>query len=194
MRRYFLRKGDRSTSGGVIVDGFETCHLHGVPMTYVGAKVDCPACRSVGFIEAHGIRHNAEWLGEMPALEGDLCRCNCPAPPGLVSSQRTDCQEFPSFCSADLQGDLPETTGSTAAHEWWIAFKLDDFGDCRGRACRAHFLDGTIQDVFVDDGNVAYFERPNGSASIRVELRDQKIPGDGSTALLGRFLVAMGHP
>ncbi|HKT98828.1 MAG TPA: hypothetical protein VJS30_20220 [Paraburkholderia sp.] len=57
-------------------------------MSYLGARVQCPACGTVGRIEAYGLRNPEDAISDkLPALENDLCRCGCNPPPRLVASQ-----------------------------------------------------------------------------------------------------------
>lgn len=60
----------------------------GIPFTYLGAKVYCPVCRTVGSIVPSGPRHHhAFHQNQQVALEGDLCRCRCRPLPVLMASQ-----------------------------------------------------------------------------------------------------------
>jgi uncharacterized Zn-binding protein involved in type VI secretion len=87
MQRYYLRKGDRSSTGGVIVEGHERHTHHGVPLTYLGAKVQCPSCKSEGYVAGRGPRWSDTTLGKEAALSGDICICKCVPPPLLYASQ-----------------------------------------------------------------------------------------------------------
>ncbi|NIF52152.1 PAAR domain-containing protein [Burkholderia sp. Ax-1724] len=87
MKRYVLRKGDKSTNGGIVTEGIENCTDHGVPITYLGAQVWCNGCQSVGHIEPTGPRHRAVRYGKQEALDGDICLCKCCPPPILHASQ-----------------------------------------------------------------------------------------------------------
>ncbi|WP_321963865.1 PAAR domain-containing protein [Paraburkholderia sp. J7] len=79
MRRAILKLGDKTTAGGIVLEGMDTCMHHGTPMTFIGAKVWCPACDSEGVIGWKGPHQNATMMGKQQALEGDICLCNCDA-------------------------------------------------------------------------------------------------------------------
>lgn len=99
MRRYFLKYGDLAMSGAVVLEGFSDAHHHGVALTYVGAAMSCPACRSAGYIVAQGPRRPGLWMGKVLALSGDLCVCKCAEPSEIMQSQ-TDSLEY--FTSDEL--------------------------------------------------------------------------------------------
>ena len=94
MKRYLLKVGDQSTSGGTVVEGIDCRRHHGTPLTFVGAKVACTACRSTGVIVAQGPRHDDSFMGKQSALEGDLCVCKCTPTPTMVASQRDSSHTF----------------------------------------------------------------------------------------------------
>jgi uncharacterized Zn-binding protein involved in type VI secretion len=87
MRRFLLRLGDKSTAGGVVLEGAENCSHHGIPIAFIGAKVWCEGCESSGYIESVGPHHPATMLGKQQALEGDICICKCSPPPVFSASQ-----------------------------------------------------------------------------------------------------------
>ncbi|CAM2159247.1 PAAR domain-containing protein [Paraburkholderia tropica] len=87
MRRYLLRLGDKSTAGGVVLEGAENCTHHGIPITFIGARVWCEGCKSHGYIESVGPRHSATMRGKQQALEDDICICKCSPPPVFSASQ-----------------------------------------------------------------------------------------------------------
>ena len=90
MRRYHIVEGDKTTADGVVqphTGAGATFKWHGKTKSYVGDKVLCKACQSVGVIEASGSRLSFSVNGLMPALGGDLCICKCSPPPKLVHSQ-----------------------------------------------------------------------------------------------------------
>lgn len=93
MRRYYLKKGDRSSADGVILEGEETCTHYGTALAYLGAKIYCNTCKTEGFIAGKGPRLSDRIMGKESALDGDICICKCDPPPVLIASQDTDCQE-----------------------------------------------------------------------------------------------------
>jgi uncharacterized Zn-binding protein involved in type VI secretion len=90
LTRAFLKIGDKTTSGGVVVQGFSNATHFGTELTYIGASVYCPACESTGhIIPDGGHRLPMNWMGKQPALENDLCLCKCGTPPSILASQRS---------------------------------------------------------------------------------------------------------
>ncbi|RQZ70131.1 PAAR domain-containing protein [Burkholderia sp. Bp9004] len=87
MKRNYLRVGDHSSTGGTVVDGIPTTECLGRQMTYVGAKVVCPACKQMGVIVANGPRWPGSMMGLQPALEGDKVACRCSPLPTMLASQ-----------------------------------------------------------------------------------------------------------
>ncbi|MFC4705423.1 PAAR domain-containing protein [Paraburkholderia caffeinitolerans] len=94
MRRYLLRQGDKSTHDGVVIEGMERCTHHGRPLTFIGAKVLCPVCKSTGVIGWKGPHRSATMMGKQQALDGDICICKCDPPPVMIASQDTAWHEF----------------------------------------------------------------------------------------------------
>ncbi|WP_321960848.1 PAAR domain-containing protein [Paraburkholderia sp. J7] len=89
MRRAILKLGDKTTAGGVVLEGVDGCTHHGTPLTFIGAKIWCPACNSEGVIGWNGPHRKATMRGKQQALEGDLCLCRCDPPPVLIASQNS---------------------------------------------------------------------------------------------------------
>lgn len=91
MRRYVLKKGDKSTAGGVVLEGLTGYIHHGTESTFVGAKINCPACKSTGLIVAKGPRwpntYHDENGDKEEALSDDVCLCKCEPPPIMLASQ-----------------------------------------------------------------------------------------------------------
>ncbi|MFP3567178.1 PAAR domain-containing protein [Paraburkholderia sp. SIMBA_030] len=119
MRRNKLKKGDKSSTGGVVTEGIETCTHHGTPLTFVGALVSCSACGSTGRIVAQGPRWIDTMMGKEAALEGDLCLCKCHPTPVMVASQDT---AFHSFESHELKEKGFGPTGNPLVDDYKGAF------------------------------------------------------------------------
>lgn len=96
MRRYLLKKGDKSTNGGVVLEGVENCMHYGTPLTYIGAKVYCNGCKTTGVIVPKGPRWRDSMHGKEQALDGDLCVCKCTPSPIMLASQQDSFQSFDS--------------------------------------------------------------------------------------------------
>ncbi|WP_250453561.1 PAAR domain-containing protein [Caballeronia sp. ATUFL_M2_KS44] len=96
MRRYFLKVGDKSTAGGLVLEGESTTMHHGTPLTSLGALVFCHACKSQGRLVGQGPRRPVTIMGKQVALDGDLCLCKCTPTPLMLASQSTAFEEFES--------------------------------------------------------------------------------------------------
>ncbi|WP_459624897.1 PAAR domain-containing protein [Burkholderia sp. 3C] len=94
MRRNYLRVGDKSSAGGSAAEGIRNCTHHGVELTFIGGEVICPTCRSIGQIAPKGQRRPGVMMGKDPALEGDICLCQCDPPPVMIASQSSMFQSF----------------------------------------------------------------------------------------------------
>lgn len=115
MKRYLLKVGDKSTTGGVVIEGVENCTHHGAALTFVGARVVCNACQSTGFIVAKGPRWPDHMMGKEQALDGDLCLCKCHPSPVMLASQ-TD--RFHSFESHNLAAMGYGPSGESLTEEY----------------------------------------------------------------------------
>jgi uncharacterized Zn-binding protein involved in type VI secretion len=97
MRRALLKVGDKSSSGGVIIEGAENVRHHGTPVAFIGAKVWCNGCNSEGTIGWKGPHQTATMNGRQQALDGDICICKCDPPPVLFASQNSARHAFESY-------------------------------------------------------------------------------------------------
>uniref|UniRef100_UPI0036D34CCF PAAR domain-containing protein n=2 Tax=Streptomyces TaxID=1883 RepID=UPI0036D34CCF len=86
--RALIYQHDRTTANGVVLDGLDDVELDDRKLSHVGARVQCPACNTIGRIEPVGERSDHELSDKQPALEDDLCRCACHPSPRLIASQR----------------------------------------------------------------------------------------------------------
>jgi len=87
MNRSYLKVGDKSSAGGIVVEGIPGTTHNGTELTFVGAQVSCPACKSIGRIVPAGPRWPDSWMEKPAALEGDICACKCEPPPVMIASQ-----------------------------------------------------------------------------------------------------------
>ncbi|WP_269504010.1 PAAR domain-containing protein [Burkholderia sp. IMCC1007] len=122
MKRNYLRVGDHSSTGGTVVDAIPTMSCEGVGLTFVGAKVTCPACKQIGVIVAEGPRWPGDLMGHQAALEGDKVVCGCSPRPTMIASQSDMFQSFESdvlhdmgFTAAGVQRALDTGTPQPSA-------------------------------------------------------------------------------
>lgn len=88
-RRAYIRQGDRTTNGGFVLDGIAGTENLGKELSYLFAKVRCYICKTDGFIAPSGSRPKDDLGGgKQPALEFDICKCECDPPPRLIASDR----------------------------------------------------------------------------------------------------------
>lgn len=115
MKRNNLKVGDRSSAGGTVADAIPGCRHHGTELTFIGARVICPACRTTGRIAPKGPRWPGTMMGKEPALEGDICICKCSPPPVMLASQDTMCQKFESRGLSGMKlADIENSLGHEA--------------------------------------------------------------------------------
>ena len=191
MRRSYLKIGDKSSAGGTVTEGIPHTTHYGTELTFIGAQVVCPACKSVGHIVAKGPRWPGTMMGKEPALEGDICVCKCSPPPVMLPSQSDMYESFESHQLASMgYGPTGNYLADEPASEHWIRFALKDAGSCEGLRCRAHFADGSVEDGVFDNESQVHFDRPNASACQKVEvLLDGEQVNTGS--VMGSILTAM---
>jgi hypothetical protein len=89
MRRYYIRYGDKSTSGGIVTQGLNSFTIYGVMASYHGAYVTCPRCeRGGGPICGDGPSRPFTLANRKQiALENDIILCGCDPKPRLIPSQ-----------------------------------------------------------------------------------------------------------
>jgi uncharacterized Zn-binding protein involved in type VI secretion len=69
--------GDKTTTGGVVLDGARTVYCQGKLVALIGSKAQCPQCQSVGIVRrTHS--HSVIAEGEQVCLEGSVVECKCP--------------------------------------------------------------------------------------------------------------------
>ncbi|PLZ03863.1 PAAR domain-containing protein [Burkholderia sp. WAC0059] len=119
MKRYFILLGDRTTAGGVVIQGDESWRNHGKPLAYHGARISCPACKTVGYICNVPPYRPMTLKGKQIALENDICICKCNPPPRLIASQNNASMSFESrkLAAMGLRPDgSPLPKDETAIH------------------------------------------------------------------------------
>ncbi|WP_075360375.1 MULTISPECIES: PAAR domain-containing protein [Burkholderiaceae] len=96
MKRYVIKRYDKSTSGAFVVQGAELGTRNGTPIAIIGSPVYCPACKSERHIVATGPRHLTSFGGKEIALENDWGLGKCRPPPRMTATQNTMSQSFTS--------------------------------------------------------------------------------------------------
>jgi uncharacterized Zn-binding protein involved in type VI secretion len=94
MRRKYLQLYDKSSGGGTVIDGMEDVFNENTALTFLGARVVCPTCKTTGTIVPRGPRWPNDWMGKQMALEDDVCICKCSPPPVMIASQDKMFDEF----------------------------------------------------------------------------------------------------
>ena len=94
MRRYHVKQGDKTTAGGVVLEGIANTFHHDTLLSFVGAKIYCHGCKSQGVLAPEGPRFPDDFMGHKPALNNDICICRCDPPPRLLASQGTMYEEY----------------------------------------------------------------------------------------------------
>ncbi|AXF13734.1 PAAR domain-containing protein [Paraburkholderia caledonica] len=117
MRRYFIVLGDKTTAGGVVIQGEESCRNHGKPLAYHGAQIYCHACKTTGYICNVPPYRPMVLMGKQAALENDICICKCSPAPRLIASQNNASMSFESgeLAAMGFRPDgspMPKETGA----------------------------------------------------------------------------------
>ena len=87
--RACILQHDKTTANGVVLDGLDDMGFDDRKLSYLGARVQCPTCNTIGTIAPSGERPGDHDLsGKQYALEDDVCRCVCDPAPRLIASQR----------------------------------------------------------------------------------------------------------
>ncbi|MGY4028142.1 PAAR domain-containing protein [Aeromonas rivuli] len=69
--------GDKTTTGGVVLDGARTVYCQNKLVALIGSKVLCPLCKSPGVVRrTHP--HSVTAENEQVCLEGSVVECKCP--------------------------------------------------------------------------------------------------------------------
>ena len=69
-----IRIGDKTTSGGSVLEGSPTMRFHGIGSARVGDKVSCPAHGPTVVSEGHPVFKDH---GVPVAFHGHRCACGC---------------------------------------------------------------------------------------------------------------------
>lgn len=80
--RAIVRKGDKTSHGGVVIEGHPTASLFGQPIALVGHQVSCPKCKGTFPILPDDGR-NHQFMGQDTAVEGMRAACGAV----LIASQ-----------------------------------------------------------------------------------------------------------
>ncbi|RDS79051.1 PAAR domain-containing protein [Dyella monticola] len=86
-QRAYIMQFDRTTSGGLVLDGDPDIRALGRNFSFLCAKVSCPACNATGIILPRGARPRDRMMNREPALDGDICHCECNPKPLVLASQ-----------------------------------------------------------------------------------------------------------
>lgn len=191
MRRSYLKVGDKSSAGGTVIEGIPLTTHYGTELTFLGAQVYCPACKSTACIVQKGPRWPGSMMGKEPALEGDICVCKCDPPPVMIASQSDMYESFDGNALASMgYGPTGNYLTDEPASEHWIRFALKDAGSCEGLRCRAHFADGSVEDGVFDSDNKVHFDRPNALPCQHVDVVLDNSQTSGQS-VMGNILMAM---
>ena len=174
MKRAFLKKGDVSDCGGVVVEGLDTMFHNGTAITFLGAKVACPVCKTIGVIIGEGPRFDLDNLtGRRMALDKDRCGCKCSPLPYMIASQSTMTISVAAGQDTPTES-APLTAEQAKSAPHWIAFHANDVGSLEGLKCEAAFDDGSTMNGTFDRENKVHFARENDSVCTGMKLAAAK--------------------
>jgi len=86
-QRAYIMQFDRTTSGGLVLEGDPDMRALGRNFSFLYAKVSCPVCNTTGIILPRGARPQDRMMNREPALDGDICQCECDPSPLVLASQ-----------------------------------------------------------------------------------------------------------
>ncbi|WP_053195570.1 PAAR domain-containing protein [Herbaspirillum hiltneri] len=92
MKRFYIFEGDKTSSGGKPIASQGHSTWHGRKYIMLDDKVYCPACKKIGTVVGQGPRLNDNWMGQHPALNDDICVCDCRPAPKMIAYQDNDWQ------------------------------------------------------------------------------------------------------
>jgi len=162
MRRYFIIEGDKTTSGGTVLEGASCATISGKAQTCHGARVYCPACKSEGRIVGTGPTRPHTLNGKQAALENDLCICKCEPPPRLISSQRIAWMSF----------DGGEDDNGVGAYDRHFRFVDEDGKPVSGIRVHLTDMDGKTSPVITDSDGRTPIKSGTVGQWIGVSLRE----------------------
>ena len=135
MKRCFIVVGDLTTQNGTVLEGVQSSFHHGKSLSYHGARIYCPSCKSEGYITGVGPYRPTTLMGKQVALENDLCICKCNPPPRLIASQHTASMSFEAHELA-AKGYAPDGSSLPKAAAFDDRFVLrDDNGEPIPNTC-----------------------------------------------------------
>lgn len=144
MRRYFIRVGDKTTAGGTVLDGVPNNTHDGVPVSYEGARIHCPACNSEGHAQKVPPYWPMSMMGKEALLDGDLCICKCNPPPTLIASQEDRFMSFESQSEAVGSGaSWSAQSAKVMTHDQHFLIINSDGTPVAGLPFRLEVSDGT---------------------------------------------------
>ncbi len=133
MKRYYIIEGDVTSVGGVVqrhTGSAQTTTVYDKIVSNIGDKINCSACGSVGTIKAVGHRQPFGNHSNIPAMQEDICVCNCSPPPVLKHSQELFYQEDESwFGVGETINSLSSLLGSTVSKEKEVRRIFWTYGD-----------------------------------------------------------------
>ncbi|MDY7787551.1 PAAR domain-containing protein [Burkholderia ubonensis] len=166
-----ILKGDKTTSGGIVIEGDATMTNAGTPLAYQGSQVSCPTCKTTGVIANVPPYLPMTFCGgRQVALEGDLCLCACDPKPKLLASRNDMFMTLESHELAQMGFAADGTKLPPPPNSDFIAFKANESGSLSGLHCVAHFDDGSSVTGYFDHHNTVRFENPTGKSCTRLEI------------------------
>ena len=104
-----IRKGDKTSHGGTVLEGFENYRVHEKPASGMGHQVSCPLCKGIFQIAQGNPSH--QYHGRPMAYDGMLTTCGAT----LISSVENRMTNEMTGVGAT---QLAELSNYIAAHSW----------------------------------------------------------------------------
>jgi uncharacterized Zn-binding protein involved in type VI secretion len=84
--RRVARHGDLTTNQGVVIAPGNYNTVMGLQVALAGDKIECPACKTTGYIRSAPPSPEQYYNDRRFAYGGDLCICGCHPPPRIIAS------------------------------------------------------------------------------------------------------------
>jgi uncharacterized Zn-binding protein involved in type VI secretion len=155
MKRFYIFAGDKTSSDGIPIASQDHSTWHGRYYIMLNDKVYCPACKKTGTVVGQGPRLDDNWMGKRPALNDDICVCDCRPAPKLIAYQDNDWQMMTAEeVAAQGYGSMKQATAENSDEflEQYFEF-VDDSGSPVNLVYRVETFEGiTHEGMLENDG------------------------------------------
>ncbi|MEX3705336.1 PAAR domain-containing protein [Paraburkholderia sp. BR14263] len=167
--------GDKTTAGGVVIQGEESCRNDGKALAYHGAQIYCHACKTTGYICNVPPYRPMLLMGKQVAMENDICICKCDPPPRLIASQNNASMSFDSSEAAAMLYGASERgsdqRGATEDTGFDRHFRFVDESGHSVSGIRVHLIDTSGQSRAITTDSSGQTPKISGSEGQQIGVR-----------------------